>query len=59
MKVWSMKVLDITALPTKDELKKVWRELAKEFHPDVNADGSQSKMALINRAKDYLEDYIC
>jgi hypothetical protein len=58
MKSWCLKVLGLSSLPTRDELKKLWKELARQYHPDLAEGGDHYKMALINRAKDYLEDYL-
>lgn len=54
---WAMMVMGLTRLPTKAELKAVFRKLVMTYHPD-RPDGSHEKMALINSARDYLDAFI-
>lgn len=54
---WAMRVMGLTRLPTKAELKSAFRRLVMKYHPD-REDGSHNKMALINAAKDYLDAFI-
>jgi len=45
------KILEIPQTATPEEAKKKYRELAKEFHPDVNKDaGAEAKFKKINEA---------
>ncbi|NIP62395.1 MAG: DnaJ domain-containing protein [Nitrosopumilaceae archaeon] len=51
------KVLGISHDATKDQIKKRYRELAKELHPDrTKSKDSQEKMAMINEAYEVLSD---
>jgi curved DNA-binding protein len=47
--------LGIKPSATADEIKKAWREKAKEFHPD-NGDGDEEKMKEVNLAYDTLKN---
>ena len=57
---WAMRILGLDSLPELSDLRKSYRALALQYHPDLNHDleGDGTKMALINMAKDYLEAYI-
>ena len=35
------KVLGVDETATQDEIKKVYRKLSKQFHPDVNPEGEE------------------
>ncbi len=43
-----------SSTPTKEELKKRYKELAKIYHPDLNG-GDEEKMKLLNEYRDILE----
>jgi hypothetical protein len=38
---WSYKSLEIEPSATDDEIKKAYRKLSKQFHPDVNPEGAE------------------
>ena len=42
-----------TQTPTKDELKKKYKELARKYHPDIN-EGDDTKMKELNQYRDVL-----
>ena len=42
-----------TSSPTKEEIKKRYKELAKKYHPDIN-DGNDEKMKELNHYRDVL-----
>ena len=42
-----------TSSPTKEEIKKRYKELAKKYHPDIN-DGNDEKMKELNHYRDIL-----
>ena len=52
------KVLGISRDATKDEIKKAYRQKAKEYHPDLHPDDPQAaeKMNEINEAYDMLNN---
>ena len=43
-----------TQTPTKEELKKRYKELAKKYHPDIN-DGNDENMKQLNHYRDVLQ----
>lgn len=46
-------VLGVNELSDRDEMKRAYRELAREYHPDTSADPeAEQKMKIINRAWD-------
>ena len=52
-------VLGVTKNSTDDEIKKAYRKLARQYHPDLNRDNPQAaaaKMKEINEAYDVLRD---
>ncbi len=42
-----------TSSPSKEEIKKRYKELAKKYHPDIN-DGNDEKMKELNHYRDIL-----
>jgi DnaJ-class molecular chaperone len=51
------KELSLPKNATKDEIKKSYFKLAKEFHPDVNkAPSAKDKFATVNEAYETLSD---
>jgi DnaJ-domain-containing protein 1 len=42
-----------TSSPTKEEIKKRYKELAKKYHPDIN-NGDDEKMKELNHYRDIL-----
>lgn len=50
-----MKITYLTGVSTIEELKKMYKQLAKKFHPDLNLDKDTTKdMVAINNEYDYL-----
>ena len=50
-------VLGVTKTATEDEIRRAYRDLVREWHPDVNADPSAGdRMIEINLAYDVLTD---
>ena len=52
-------VLGVTKNATDDEIKKAYRKLARQYHPDLNRDDpktAEAKMKEINEAYDILKD---
>jgi molecular chaperone DnaJ len=50
-------VLGITRTASPDEIKKAFRKLARQYHPDVNKDaGAEAKFKEINEAYEVLSD---
>lgn len=50
-------VLGVDKKSTQDEIKRVYRELARKYHPDVNKDeGAEDKFKEIGEANDVLSD---
>ena len=52
-------VLGVTKNATDDEIKKAYRKLARQYHPDLNRDNlkaAEDKMKEINEAYDVLKD---
>ena len=51
-------VLGVSKSATQDEIKKAYRKLARQYHPDVNKDdaSSESKFKEINEAYEVLKD---
>ena len=49
-------ILDLNVDATHDEIKKMYRKLAKEWHPDRRKANSENKMAEINEAYETLSD---
>ena len=52
-------VLGVTKNATDDEIKKAYRKLARQYHPDLNRDDpktAEAKMKEINEAYDVLKD---
>lgn len=51
------KILGVSRSATADEIKKAYRKLAREFHPDKNkAKGAEDKFKEINEANEVLSD---
>jgi molecular chaperone DnaJ len=51
------KTLNVEKAASKDEIKKAYFKLAKEYHPDVNKEpGAKEKFATINEAYETLGD---
>ena len=50
------KVLGVSSLSTKDEIKKKYRELAREYHPD-SPNGDAEKFQSIQTAWEYINAY--
>jgi len=51
------KVMGVAEDATEADIKKAWRKLAKQFHPDVNKDpGAEAKFKEINEANEVLKD---
>ncbi len=46
----ALEVLGLTQLPDEKELKRVYRQFVKIYHPDVKGHDSADKMALVNEA---------
>ncbi|MCT7597862.1 J domain-containing protein [Aliarcobacter butzleri] len=46
-----------TQTPTKEEVKKRYKELAKKYHPDLN-DGNEEKMKELNHYRDILMNIV-
>ncbi|MCG3715421.1 DnaJ domain-containing protein [Aliarcobacter butzleri] len=46
-----------TQTPTREELKKRYKELAKKYHPDLN-DGNEEKMKELNHYRDILMNIV-
>jgi curved DNA-binding protein len=52
------KILGISKTATADEIKKAYRKLAREFHPDTNKDpAAHKKFQEINEANEVLSDH--
>ena len=45
------------SIPTKEELKKRYRQLAKKYHPDINA-GDDTNMQKLNHYRDILSKVV-
>ena len=50
------KILGISRDATQGEIKKKFREIAKKIHPDKTKEGSDKKMAELNKAYEVLSD---
>ncbi|AXQ28806.1 J domain-containing protein [Solimonas sp. K1W22B-7] len=51
------KILGVTRSATADEIKRAYRKLAREFHPDKNkAAGAEDKFKEVNEANEVLSD---
>ncbi len=46
----ALDVLGLAKVPTAEELRQVYRDLVKRYHPDVSRGGTGERMALINEA---------
>ncbi len=53
----ALNILDLPTLVTKSDIKKRYRQLAREYHPDLSS-GSDKSMESINRAYELLMEYI-
>lgn len=51
------KFFEFTSEPTKEEIKKRYKELAKKYHPDINNLEDDSMMQKLNHYKDVLLKY--
>ena len=49
-------ILGVSVESNKDEIKNMYRKLAKEWHPDKRKENSEQKMAEINEAYETLSD---
>ena len=49
-------ILGVEVESNKDEIKNMYRQLAKEWHPDKGKENSEQKMAEINEAYETLSD---
>nr|MBF6589411.1 DnaJ domain-containing protein [Ktedonobacterales bacterium] len=50
-------VLGVTRTATEDEIKKAFRRLARQYHPDVNKEkGAETRFKEINEAYEVLGD---
>ena len=49
-------ILGVNVESNKDEIKNMYRKLAKEWHPDKRKENSEQKMAEINEAYETLSD---
>ena len=50
-------ILGVARTASQDEIRKAYRKLAKEYHPDVNKDsGAGEKYKEINEAYEVLKD---
>jgi len=49
--------LDLPTLVTKEDIKRRYRQLARRYHPDLNAD-TATQMEEINQAYTLLMEYI-
>ena len=47
------KILEITTTATKDEIKKAYRKLAKQFHPDKNGGNKEAEVKFKEIAEAY------
>jgi len=54
--VMALKILDLPPFITKDDIKKRYKELAKEYHPDIAKDSS--KFLEIKEAYKIIMEYI-
>jgi len=52
----ALSILGLTPFVTYDEIKKRYRELSRELHPDFG--GNSDDMQKINRAYEFLKEYI-
>ncbi len=52
----AFKILGVSPSISDDDLKKKWRSLAKEFHPDVNKD-HPDKLKQINEAYQFIKNH--
>ena len=51
------KVLGVERTATQDEIKRTYRKLARQFHPDVNKDaGAEDRFKEIGEAYEVLGD---
>ena len=49
-------ILGVSVESNKDEIKSMYRKLAKEWHPDRRKEDSEQRMAEINEAYETLSD---
>lgn len=52
----ALRVLGLTQHPSEDELKKVYRKLSRQYHPDIVGDGQVEMFKEVTEAYKYLKE---